>query len=176
MILKDYKRAERLNEVYKHLFANFGIKSKKEMADYMKIQRTGLSAALNGAAANLTDNLFKKICLAWPGVFNLDYLLTGEGELLINGEQKQKEMPPSEQAANILEIYANRIRLLDDMRTNLSEELAEIRMIKEELTQARDDFRQATARLSDTLHLLNIATPLIAADDREAPENRENNA
>lgn len=68
MILKDYKRAERLNEVYKHLFANFGIKSKKEMADYMKIQRTGLSAALNGAAANLTDNLFKKICLAWPGV------------------------------------------------------------------------------------------------------------
>ena len=50
MILKDYKRAERLNEVYKHLFANFGIKSKKEMADYMKIQRTGLSAALNGAA------------------------------------------------------------------------------------------------------------------------------
>ena len=99
MILKDYKRAERLNEVYKHLFANFGIKSKKEMADYMKIQRTGLSAALNGAAANLTDNLFKKICLAWPGVFNLDYLLTGEGELLINGERKQKEMPPSEQAA-----------------------------------------------------------------------------
>ena len=99
MILKDYKRAERLNEVYKHLFANFGIKSKKEMADYMKIQRTGLSAALNGAAANLTDNLFKKICLAWPGVFNLDYLLTGEGELLINGEQKQKEMPPSEQSA-----------------------------------------------------------------------------
>lgn len=176
MILKDYKRAERLNEVYKHLFANFGIKSKKEMADYMKIQRTGLSAALNGAAANLTDNLFKKICLAWPGVFNLDYLLTGEGELLNNGEQKQNEMPPSEQAANILEIYANRIRLLDDMRTSLSEELAEIRMIKEELTQARDDFRQATARLSDTLQLLNIATPLIAADDREAPENRENNA
>ena len=110
MILKDYKRAERLNEVYKHLFANFGIKSKKEMADYMKIQRTGLSAALNGAAANLTDNLFKKICLAWPGVFNLDYLLTGEGELLDNGEQKQKEMPTSEQAANILEIYANRHR------------------------------------------------------------------
>lgn len=72
-------------------------------------------------------------------------------------------MPPSEQAANILEIYANRIRLLDDMRTSLSEELAEIRMIKEELTQARDDFRQATARLSDTLHLLNVATPLIAA-------------
>ena len=101
MILKDYKRAERLNEVYKHLFANFGIKSKKEMADYMKIQRTGLSAALNGAAANLTDNLFKKICLAWPGVFNLDYLLTGEGELLINGERKQKKCHPASKRQSI---------------------------------------------------------------------------
>ena len=95
MILKDYKRAERLNEVYKHLFANFGIKSKKEMADYMKIQRTGLSAALNGAAANLTDNLFKKICLAWPGVFNLDYLLTGEGRLLLDEPQFVGEEHPS---------------------------------------------------------------------------------
>lgn len=95
MILKDYKRAERLNEVYKHLFANFGIKSKKEMADYMKIQRTGLSAALNGAAANLTDNLFKKICLAWPGVFNLDYLLTGDGRLLLDEPQFVSEEHPS---------------------------------------------------------------------------------
>ena len=138
----------------------------------MKIQRTGtVLAALNGPAANLTDkNLLKKICLR--GVFNR--LPSRAKELLDNGEPKQKEMPPSEQAANILEIYANRIRLLDDMRTSLSEELAEIkRMIKEELTQARDDFRQATARLSDTLQLLNIATPLIAADDREAPN--ENN-
>ena len=101
MILKDYKRAERLNEVYKHLFANFGIKSKKEMADYMKIQRTGLSAALNGAAANLTDNLFKKICLAWPGVFNLDYLLTGEGELLDNGEQKPTQRASGEHPGDL---------------------------------------------------------------------------
>lgn len=175
MMIKDEARQERLNQVYGHLFAHFGIKSQVQFAEALHVQRTALSAAMNGNKAYLTKNLFIKICAAWPGVFNLDYLLTGEGELLNNGEQKQKEMPPSEQAANILEIYANRIRLLDDMRTSLSEELAEIRMIKEELTQARDDFRQATARLSDTLHLLNIATPLIAADDREAPENRENN-
>jgi transcriptional regulator with XRE-family HTH domain len=114
MILKDYKRAERLNEVYKHLFANFGIKSKKEMADYMKIQRTGLSAALNGAAANLTDNLFKKICLAWPGVFNLDYLLTGEGRLLLEEPQFVKEdnlspLIPS-WADAFLDILANQVK------------------------------------------------------------------
>ena len=167
------ERQKRLNEVYNYLHSNKGIHTKAGFADAIKYARAYVSSALNGNEKYLTDKLFRSICGAFPETFNLDYLLTGEGELLDNGEKKQKEMPPSEQAANILEIYANRIRLLDDMRTSLSEELAEIRLIKEELTQARDDFRQATSRLSDTLQLLNIATPLIAADDRE---NRENNA
>jgi hypothetical protein len=79
---KDIIRAQRLNEVYKHLYAHHGIKSQKALADFLHIQRTGLSAAMNGAKANLTDNLFKKICAAYPGVFNLNYLLTGEGDLL----------------------------------------------------------------------------------------------
>ena len=37
---------------------------------------------MNGSKANLTKNLFIKICAAFPGVFNLDYLLTGNGSLL----------------------------------------------------------------------------------------------
>ena len=147
------ERQRRLLEVYAHLHDHCGVHTQKDLAHILRYSRVYISSALNGNEKNLTDKLFKSICEAFPETFNLN--------------------PPSEQAANILEIYANRIRLLDDMRTSLSEELAELRMIKEELTQARDDFRQATARLSDTLQLLNIATPLIAADDRE---NRENNA
>jgi hypothetical protein len=127
MILKDYKRAERLNEVYKHLFANFGIKSKKEMADYMKIQRTGLSAALNGAAANLTDNLFKKICLAWPGVFNLDYLLTGEGRLLLEEPQFVKEDNPSPPipswADTLLDILAKQVKENETLNRELRQSI-----------------------------------------------------
>ena len=81
-VQKDPIRAKRLDEVYKHLFAHFGITSQKHLAEVLKVQRTGLSSAFNGNVANLTDNLFKKICAAFPGVFNLDYLLTGEGDLL----------------------------------------------------------------------------------------------
>lgn len=82
MVEKDYKRAERLDKVYKHLFCNYGINSQTAMADYLGVSRTGLSAAFNGNKKNLTDNLFKKICAGFPGVFNLNYLLKGEGELL----------------------------------------------------------------------------------------------
>jgi hypothetical protein len=83
---KDLEKAQRLNEVYKYVFAHFDIKSQKDFADFLHVQRTGLSAAMNGSKANLTKNLFTKICAAFPGVFNLDYLLTGNGSLLTSKE------------------------------------------------------------------------------------------
>ena len=88
-VQKDPIRAKRLDEVYKHLFAHFGITSQKHLAEVLKVQRTGLSSAFNGNVANLTDNLFKKICAAFPGVFNLDYLLTGKGYLLTAEENME---------------------------------------------------------------------------------------
>lgn len=96
-VQKDPIRAKRLDEVYKHLFAHFGITSQKHLAEVLKVQRTGLSSAFNGNVANLTDNLFKKICATFPGVFNLDYLLTGEGDLLtleeeVHNEEFEKQM------------------------------------------------------------------------------------
>lgn len=144
-------RHKRLLEVYAHLHDHCGVHTQKDLAQILRYSRVYISSALNGNEKNLTDKLFKTICEAFPDTFNLNYLLTGEGELLSDFElsQKQKyEMPSSDQAANILEIYANRIRLLDDMRTSLSEELAEIRKIKEEFQRAREDFRSALYRLA----------------------------
>ena len=75
-------RQKRLNEVYEHLHNNFGIHTKGEFADIVKYNRAYISSALNGNEKYLTDNLFTNICEAFPNVFNLDYLLSGEGELL----------------------------------------------------------------------------------------------
>ena len=50
-----------------------------------------MSAALNGNEKYLTDSLFKNICAAYPGVFNLDYLLTGEGQLITIEEEVHNE-------------------------------------------------------------------------------------
>ena len=85
----DMEKAQRLNEVYKYVFAHFDIRSQKDFADFLHVQRTGLSAAMNGSKANLTKNLFTKICAAFPGVFNLDYLLTGNGELLLEHQEPE---------------------------------------------------------------------------------------
>jgi hypothetical protein len=88
---KDPERAKRLNEVYKHLFAFYDVTSKTVLAKILNIQRTGLAAAFGGNKANLTDSLFRNICKTFPGVFNLDYLLTGNGDLLTIEEDVKTE-------------------------------------------------------------------------------------
>lgn len=161
MVEKDYKKAQRLNEVYKHLFAHDKVKSQTDFADKLKVQRTGLSAAMNGAKANLTKNLFMKICATFPGIFNIDYLLTGVGTLLIDEQpdnddfEKTAKTSTDEMTANILGMYARIIRGIDDLRIQLIEELAEIKSIKPELQQARDDFRDAIYRINIALDRLN---------------------
>lgn len=77
------ERQKRLIEVYDYVRQHFGIHTKQGFAEALNYGRTSMSAALNGNEGYLTDSLFKSICAAFPGVFNLDYLLTGEGSLLV---------------------------------------------------------------------------------------------
>lgn len=84
-------RQERLNEVYEHLHNYFNIHTKGDFADSIKYARAYISSALNGNKKYLTDKLFTNICDAYPGVFDLNYLLTGEGSLLTTEEEVHNE-------------------------------------------------------------------------------------
>lgn len=75
-------RQNRLIEVYDYLRDNCGVHTKTQFAEKLGYGRTSLSAAMNGKMDYLTDSLFQNICNRWPGIFNLDYLLTGDGTLL----------------------------------------------------------------------------------------------
>ena len=151
-------RQKRLIEVYEHLRRYYGIHTKTGFAEALKYGRTSMSAAMNGDEKYLTDSLFKNICEAYKGVFDLNYLLTGNGQLITHEEdarisEHEQEKTEMEQKADILELYAQRIRLVDDLRMTLKEELAEVRAIRTELQQARDDFRDATNRITQLISL-----------------------
>jgi hypothetical protein len=81
------ERQKRLIEVYEHLRRYFGIHTKTGFAEALHYGRTSMSAAMNGDEKYLTDSLFKNICEAYPGVFDIDYLLTGKGALLTVEEE-----------------------------------------------------------------------------------------
>ena len=109
-MIEDKERAKRLNEVYRYLYANKGVVSQTLFASQIGVQRSALSAAMNGNKLYLTKNLFMKICAAFPGVFNLDYLLTGEGSLLVDeGSAKVQDTDSGE-----LEALKNRVKLLEE--------------------------------------------------------------
>ena len=151
------ERQKRLKEVYDHLRQFYGIHTQTDFAKVLQKSRNSITLALNGNEAYLTNKLFDSICEKFPNVFNLDYLLTGNGQLITQEEdarigEHEQAKTELEQQADILELYAQRIRLVDDLRMTLKEELAEVRAIRTELQQARDDFRDATNCITQLLH------------------------
>ena len=84
-------RADRLKEVYEYVRKRFPIHTQYDFAERLKYNRAYISSAMHGNEKNLTDKLFTNICEAFPGVFNLDYLLTGEGQLLTIEEEVKSE-------------------------------------------------------------------------------------
>jgi transcriptional regulator with XRE-family HTH domain len=85
------ERQKRLNEVYEHLRKFYGIHTQSDFANALRKSRNAITLALNGDEKYLTNKLFKNICEAYKGVFNLDYLLTGEGDLLTLDEEVHSE-------------------------------------------------------------------------------------
>ena len=172
------ERQKRLNEVYEHLHNHFGVHTKGDFAEAVQYARAYISSAMNGNEKYLTDKLFTNICEAYQGVFNLNYLLNGEGELLtpeedVKSSEIEKAAKPSSDDSsainNILEMYARMIRGVDDLRVELNTNLEEVKALKEDLHQAVYDFRDATYRLTQALKEIKGTASIrpmdIAAED-----------
>lgn len=86
------ERQKRLNEVYQYLRGVGKVHTQLELADAIGAKRPGISAAMNGNMSYLTDSLFKKISASFPGVFNLDYLINGNGRLLTFEEETANDV------------------------------------------------------------------------------------
>ena len=131
------ERQKRLNEVYEHLHNHHGVHTKGGFADEIGYARAYVSSALNGNEDYLTDKLFKNICSTYKGVFNLDYLLTGEGDLL-TVEEDVKSSDIENQPADIPDYVqrlcdeASRLSLRNEMLERQCENLiAELRESRE---------------------------------------------
>ena len=84
-----------------------------------------MSAALNGNEGYLTDSLFKSICAAFPGTFNLDYLLTGEGSLLVDeGGAKVQDTDSGELEAHAWSKNTVTARYISDDRRKVDQAFA----------------------------------------------------
>lgn len=130
------ERQKRLIEVYEHLRRYFGIHTKTGFAEAIHYGRTSLSAAMNGDDSYLTDNLFKNICESYKGVFNLDYLLTGKGDLLTVEEDALSEKTEKEYnqtASNTDKLIASLEKQVKDKDDQLADKDRIIRLLEQKI-------------------------------------------
>ena len=131
-------RQKRLNEVYEHLHNHFGVHTKGEFADIIKYARAYISSAINGNEKYLTDKLFINICEAYPGVFNLDYLLTGNGQLLtiqeeVKSEKIEKESNPQQPSSYANKLIASLEKQVKDKDDQLADKDRIIKLLEQKI-------------------------------------------
>lgn len=76
------ERKERLQKVYDYLLFTGRVHRKKDLAAAIGKKATTLSKAFSGDKKALTDMLFKQIAAKYKPIFSLEWLLTGEGDML----------------------------------------------------------------------------------------------
>lgn len=116
-------RQKRLIEVYDYMRKHYSVHTKSDFACALNYGRTSMAAAMGGKDAYLTDKLFTRICEVWP-VFNLDYLLTGEGELTLPGADsasKESESDVLRELKALREDYRVELELLRQERQHLQD-------------------------------------------------------
>ena len=123
------------------------------------------------------EDMMSRLGLAFKGRLNINYLHGNSQYMLISevpndeiaiGSNSDfeifKRQKPQQDLMDILEIYAQRIRLVDDLRQSLKEELVAVKDLQNDLQKARNDFQEATKQLSMMIKDMNMRQGLMAAD------------
>ena len=187
-------KQQRLREVYDHLRAHFGIHTQIDFAEAIRITRPALSSAMNGNESYLTNNLFQKICAAFPGVFDLDYLLTGEGSLLnVEEDLRNKDVESTvhptpvhdtidytfmvEKAVEKATAYAD--KTISALEKQIADKDHQIERLEKEVEVKDNTIEKLQDRILDLERLLSKNTPVTdypfpigVADERKLDPNR----
>ena len=161
------ERQKRLNEVYEYLRKFYGIHTQSDFANALRKSRNAITLALNGDEKYLTDKLFKTICEAYKGVFDLNYLLTGEGDLLtleeeVHNEEYEKlyNPKPIDQSSLINATIAAKDEAIASLKRELQTKNDLIQSLRDQLAAKDELIAEQKARLIDYRRIINSHTGL----------------
>ena len=188
--ITDYEQRIRLNTPFLSVF--------DWMKKYKRLNQEQLSVLLGTTGSRIseyksgrkivTEELKKSIINAAEGKIHAPYLEGKSKYMLVENVPSDElnahidarnpdytqlvEDIKEKESANMLELYAHMIRTLDDLRIELKNELAEIRTIKSELQQARNDYHLAIQQLNlgSTYH---DNLDLVAAEETSNPNKSQ---
>ena len=156
------ERQKRLKEVYEYLRKSYGIHTQSDFANALRKSRNAITLALNGDEKYLTDKLFKNICEAYQGVFNLHYLLTGKGDLLtleeeVHNEEYEKlyNPQPIDQSSLINATIAAKDESIASLKRELQTKNDLIQSLRDQLAAKDQLIAEQKARLIDYRRIID---------------------
>lgn len=121
---------ERFNRAFAYLRGEQIIKGQKDLAEKLGATPGNISKALSGDKSALTNNLMKRFCAAFPGMFNLRWLILGEGNMLQsaeNGSRDTQNVKVDNSTTNEIERLKNENEVLIKTINVMAAELSAIR-------------------------------------------------
>lgn len=136
----------------------------KDIAAKMGITEVAFTNGLKRIQIKFDENFIISFHQATDGVFSLDWLMEGTGNMFEN----KKTTSPSidEPTANIIELYASLIKEIEQTRQELKQELSELQSLKQEYLTAREDFRKAIAALHPSIKYTNPSEPTLMVAEK----------
>lgn len=98
------EKIDRLNKAFSFLRGEQIVSTQQDVADKMGANKTTVSQAFKGTKRYLTDSFIRRFAKSFPEL-NAKWLLTGEGEMLINSKQsfREQEVIPNKHGNEFLE-------------------------------------------------------------------------
>ena len=76
------ERFERFRAAYEHLRSCGLVHSNKDLAEVLGMDAADMSKCMNGKSNRPSVGTMKKLCDAYRGMFNIEWLVNGKGEML----------------------------------------------------------------------------------------------
>lgn len=138
-------RKERFNEAYTYIKGQGTIRTQGDLAKSMSTTQPNVSSALKGVEAVLTDNFLRRFNEACGDVFQINWLLTGEGEMLRTQPSAPQPVPYTQNNEGCEQVTQNGdINVIS--AEIIGKALNEVSEMRKALTKALEKNQQNTDR------------------------------
>lgn len=140
---------DRFNKAFAHLQGEQIIKGQKDLAEKLGATPGNISKALSGDKKALTKNLIKRFCEAFPGMFNIRWLLYEEGKMLQDPDVAQEPV-------KAVEVGDDKDETIKGLRAENMTLINTINKLIDELASLRADINAIKAHIN--IHTYNVAS------------------
>lgn len=169
-------KKERFNDAYDYLTWRRIIRVQEDLAKAMHSSQANVSQALKGEPRVLTDKFIKRFAAAFPGLFNLEWLLTGTGNMLLADAAQTLKPTPTATAADtsasasptssLLDLCTHLLADNERLHHELSLLIDENKKLREDLSQILAELRHR-ATINQTYNLAPTDIPMVAENSPE---------